>query len=370
MMHTVVRQLVLLGTATALGSATLAAQQPTIPPHAPDSAAASHATAMQPAPAPVTVGGVVYAQYVYQVHDTAGHLNNFDVARAYVNVVGKFKGGLGTRVTSDIFRTADGSLSLRLKYAYFGYTPNAGPLTYKLGLIHTPLLDWEETLWDYRMQGPVALDRNGYLTSSDLGAGVDGSWSKDAINAQVGIYNGEGYSKAPGDKRKDVEGRVSARLLNTDDMSRVGGLRITGFTQIGKPTGGGIRDRFVGLVSYRSSLVTLAGEYARTKDRADNPPAPATPTGLTADGQVISVFGVFHIPSSRASLIGRVDVVDPNTDLADNRVTRFIAGAAYQLTPNLRLLADVDNLAYEGGTPTPALYATKTQALLQAQFTF
>ena len=372
-MHTVVRQLVLLGTATALGAATLAAQQPTMTPRAPDSAAAAPHTAptqSAPAPSPISVSGVVYTQYVYQVHDTSAHLNNFDVARAYLNVIGKFKGGLGTRVTSDIFRTADGSLSYRLKYAYFGYTPGAGALTYKLGLIHTPLLDWEEALWDYRMQGPVALDRNGYLTSADFGAGVDGTWKKDAINAQVGIYNGEGYGKAPGDKRKDVEGRVSVRLLNTDDMSRVGGLRVTAFTQIGKPTGGGLRDRFVGLVSYRSSLVTLAGEFARTKDRADNPPAPATPTGLTVDGQVISVFGVFHIPSSKASLIGRVDVVDPNTDVADNRVTRFIAGAAYQLTPNLRLLADVDNLAYEGGTPTPALYATKTQALFQAQFTF
>ena len=67
-----------------------------------------------------------------------------------------------------------------------------------------------------------------------------------------------------------------------------------------------------------------------------------------------------------ARVVGR----DPNTDVAGNRVTRFIAGAAYQLTPNLRLLADVDNLAYEGGTPSPALYATKTQALFQAQFTF
>ena len=364
-MHTVVRRLILVVTlAAGTGTASLSAQQPTLEPRAPDSTKAA------PAPSPITVGGVVYAQYLYQLRDTANHVNNFDVTRAYVNVVGRFKGGIGTRVTSDIFRTADGSLSLRLKYAYVGWTPAGSALTWKLGMIHTPLLDWEEALWDYRMQGTVALDRNGYVTSSDLGAGADGTWHREAINAQVGIYDGEGYSKAPGDKRKDVAGRVSVRVLNTDDMSRVGGLRITAFTQVGKPTGGGLRDRFVGILSYRSSLLTLAGEFARTMDRSDNPPAPATPTGLTVDGQVISAFGVFHIPHSRAAIIGRVDVVDPNTDVDGNRQTRFIAGASYQLTPNLRLLADVDNLAYEDGIATPAQYATKTQALFQVQATF
>ena len=55
-----------------------------------------------------------------------------DVTRAYVNVLGKFSGGLATRVTSDIYRNADGSLGLRLKYAYFGYTPHGSPLTLKL----------------------------------------------------------------------------------------------------------------------------------------------------------------------------------------------------------------------------------------------
>ena len=353
-MHTVVRRLVLLGTMIVSGAGVVVAQQP----------------ATTPAPSPITVGGVVYAQYLYQLKDTANHVNNFDVTRAYVNVLGRFSGGLATRVTSDIYRNADGSLGLRLKYAYFGYTPHGSPLTFKLGQIHTPLLDWEEGLWDYRMQGPMALDRAGYVSSSDFGAGVDGSWSKDLVNAQLGVYNGEGYSKTPGDKRKDVMGRVSARILATDDGGKVGGLRATAFAQVGKPTGGGRRDRFLGMLSYRSRLVTLAAEYTHTEDRSDNPPAPATPTGATVKGRVISAFGVVHIPNSKAALIARVDVTDPNTDVPDNRQTRFIAGASYQLTPNLRLLADVDNIAYEGGITTPALYATRTQGLFQAQFTF
>ena len=99
-MHTVVRRLVLLGTMIVLGTAHVAAQHPTTTAHAPDSAAAAPKTAATqaaPAPSPITVSGVVYAQYLYQLKDTANHINNFDVTRAYVNVLGKFSGGLATR---------------------------------------------------------------------------------------------------------------------------------------------------------------------------------------------------------------------------------------------------------------------------------
>jgi hypothetical protein len=323
-----------------------------------------------PATPSVTVGGVVYAQYLYQLKDTANHVNNFDITRSYINVIGKFPSGLGTRVTADIYRNADNSLAYRLKYAYAAYTPNGSPLTFKLGEIHTPWLDWEEALWDYRMQGQMAMERGGYISSSDFGAGVDGNWNKDLVNMQVGIYNGENYNKGTGDQRKDAMGRVSARLMPTDDGSRVGGLRLTGYGQVGKPTGGGIRDRWIGMLSYKSKMLTLAGEYARTKDRQDAPPAPATPTA-EIDGQVMSFFGVVKIPNSPAAIIGRVDLTDPDRDVDNNRQTRFIGGVSYQLTPALRLLADVDNVAFQGDGPlAPAVYATKTQGLVQAQFVF
>ena len=323
-----------------------------------------------PPPTPtVTVGGVAYLQYLYQLKDTANHVNDFDVSRSYINVIGKFPTGLTTRVTADIYRNTDGSLAYRLKYAYAAFTPEKSSLTFKLGQIHTPWLDWEEALWDYRMQGQMATERGGYLSSSDFGLGVDGNWSKDLVNMQVGIYNGENYNKAPGDKRKDAMGRVSVRAMTTDDGSRVGGLRLTGYSQIGKPTGGGTRDRFIGMVSYKSKQLTLAGEYARTKDRQDAPAAPATPDLATIDGEVWSFFGVFKIPQSKAAIIGRIDITDPNKDVPDNKLTRFIGGISYQLTPALRLLADVDNLSFEG-TPTAAQYATKAQGFFQAQFVF
>jgi hypothetical protein len=313
---------------------------------------AARTVSAQQAPAPsTTVSGLAYTQFAYLDFPTAGvRQNGFSVQRAYINVIGKF-GEIVTRVTADIAPAAVGNQLYRLKYAYAAYTPTGSALTYKLGLIHTPFLDWEEALWDYRMQGSMALDRNGYLTSSDAGLGVDGKWNNDAVNAQVTLVNGEGYSGGTGDNRKDLEARVSARLSPTDDGSRVGGLRLTGYAGVGKYTGGGNRNRFLGMVSYRSSQITLAGEFASTKD-------------LAVTGSVISAFGAYHFTASKAAVIARVDIWDQNTSVNNDKQTRLIGGLSYQLSPNVRLLADLENLSFEAGT------TAHNTALFQTQFTF
>lgn len=324
----------------------------------------------QGAPSPVRMGGVIYAHYLYLPSDEADGANNFDIARAYLNLTGAFGHGVSGRITADIYRPGDGSLTYRLKYAYAAYTPRSSGLTFKLGQIHTPWVDFEETLWDFRMQGTIALDRNGYLTSSDFGAGVDGSWGKDAVTAQLGVYNGEGYNRTPGDKYKDVAGRISVRLLPSDDPGRTGGLRISAFGHHGVPTGGGVRDRALGMLSYRSKLLTLAGEYAISRDRADDPLPPAVPDPGTRRGEVVTAFAVLRVPDTPIMLIGRFDVVNPDIDASGDRRSRYIGGVAYQVSPNLRLLADIDHVSYEDGAPTPDLEAARTQALFQASLSF
>jgi hypothetical protein len=319
----------------------------------------------QAAQAPqVTVGGVVYGQYLYQLKDSlgAGNQNQFSIQRAYINVIGRFSGGLFTRVTADIApQGAAGNQQFRLKYAYAAWTPTNSNLTYKLGLLHTPYVDWEETLWDYRMQGPIAVDRNGYMSAADFGAGVDGHWKNEQVNGQLAFVNGETYSGGTGDKRKDVQARVSVRLQPTNDASRVGGLRVTGYAGIGKPNGGGTRNRFLGIVSYKTQQLALAAEYVATQD--------STVGVAKIKGSVISAFGVYHFKTSKAAVIARVDVVDPNTNVANNKQTRVIAGVSYQVTPNLRVLGDVDLLSFEGGA-TALQDATRQRALFQMQLTY
>ena len=321
-------------------------------------AVSATALAAQNAPQapPVTVGGVVYTQYQYT--DAAVHTNTFDVTRAYVNVLGRFSNGITTRLTTDIIPSAATNQVIRLKYAFAAWTPTGSSLTYKLGMIHTPWVDFEETLWDYRMQGTIAVDRNpiggpSTMTAADIGVGVDGHWNGERINGQFVIVNGEGYSGGTGDFRKDVEARVSVRVQPTNDNSRVGGLRVSGYAGIGKVTGTGAdRNRYLGMLSYRTQRYTLAGEFVSVKNGA-------------VTGSIISAFGVYHLASSsKVAFIGRVDVFDPNTNVANDGNTRIIAGASYQLSPNVRLLADLDRLKAQGAGNAV------NQALFQAQFVF
>lgn len=318
----------------------------------------------------VTIGGVVYAQYGYRFADAADDYNAFDLTRAYLNVRADLGHGLTSRVTSDVYRVPDGSLDLRLKYAYATWRPEKAGIGFTAGLMQTPWVDFEETMWGYRMQGTISLDRSGYLTSSDLGLGVDGSWNREAINFQAGVYNGEGYHDLEGDRRKDAAARASVRLIQTDDPSRTGGVRLSALGHYGVPTGGGVRSRAAGMLSWKSRLATLAAEYAVTGDRRDDPDDGGAPDVETINGQVITAFGVLRIPGSRAALIGRVDSVDPDTDRSGDRATRYIAGISYAVTPNLRVLADLDHVDYEIAAPTAAAEAAATQALLQLELTF
>ena len=187
-----------------------------------------------------------------------------------------------------------------------------------------------------------------------------------AVNFQVTVVNGENYNRSPGDKGKDLSARASVRVLDTDDSSRVGGLRVTGYAQYGKSTGGGTRNRVLGMVSYRTKQLTLAGEAAATRDRPLGAAAPTTPVG---DGHVYSAFGVYKFPKTKAAVIARVDIEHPQAGNTTDKQTRFIGGVSYQLTPNWRLLGDWDYVDFQG-TPLVAQDAVRSQALFQTQFTF
>lgn len=322
-----------------------------------------------PSTAPsITVGGTFYGQFQYALRsDSAGNrANNFDVTRVYLTATARLAKGVGGRLTMESFRpTSSSGIETRVKYAYAQWTPERSALTFKLGQLQTPFVEFDERLWDYRSQGSIALDRNGYLSSTDLGLTAEGGWREDAVNFSAGLFNGETYRTAPGDRHKDAAGRVSVRLLRSDDMSPVGGLRLTGFGLYGEPNGGGTRQRWLGQLSYRSTRALIAGQYTLTRDRSDTA---ATPT--TTKGSVGSLYGWVRFGPAPFAVLGRVDFVDPNTSVDDNGQIRYIAGVSYRISQNLRLLADIDHLSYRGGAPSAALDAARSQALFQVDFVF
>lgn len=326
--------------------------------------------------AQTTVDGVIFANYRYGLETDSSYTptarqNNFDIERAYLNVRSKTDGGVSTRLTIDIDgrRANAGQLSFRLKYAYVAWTPAGSSLTWTLGMQGTPQVGFEDELWGYRMQGPNPLDRARYLPSADIGAAVAGAWQKQRVNMDVGVFNGESFSRAPGDNRKDVAGRVSVRLLETNNASRTGGLRLTGFAQLGKATGGSDRTRAVGTLSYSTNALTLGTQYAVMQD--------STLASPETKGRLISVFGTYNLKDRPVGFMGRVDRLDPDRDrnptvasLDASEQTRVIAGVTYQLAKNVKLLLDADVVSLQNGPGPNSFQAANRSLYLHAEIKY
>jgi hypothetical protein len=326
--------------------------------------------------AQTTIDGVIYLNASRGLtKDTtfspAAARNNFDVDRVYLNWRNRSEGGISSRVTLDVDgrKAQANQLSFLLKYAYVAWQPEGSALTWKLGLQNTPIVGFTEDIWGYRMQGKVAMDRAGYLSSSDFGLAVEGGWRQQAVNFDAGLFNGETYSRAPGDNRKDVAGRVSVRLLATDDQSKVGGLRLTGFAQLGQATGGADRRRVLGMLSYRTTALALGAEYAVTRD--------STAASAETDGRVMSLWGAYQRPESKFGLMARMDRWDPDTDLnpasADltaSEQTRLIGGVSYRLAKNVRLLFDADIASLQHGPGPNSFEAANRTLFVHAEIKF
>jgi len=146
----------------------------------------------------IKVGTTIFTDFTYQeaprvldADKNLVHKTEFEVRRAYINVVGTFSDLFVVRVTPDIAArlstsaaglpaearvgtSFDGSLVLRLKYAYgqvnldrAGSGAKGGWV--RLGQQPTPYFDAIEGIYRYRFQGTTFVERTGLLSSSDVG---------------------------------------------------------------------------------------------------------------------------------------------------------------------------------------------------------
>lgn len=319
----------------------------------------------QGTPRSVRMGGLIYGSWSADLGSGAEGANRFDVNRAYLTLSGALSERVSGRITTDAIREDGQELEVRLKYAFVTYRPERSSLAVRFGLTQTPFVEFEEGVWGYRMQGSIPADRLRYLSSADLGVAVDGRWGEgDAVQATIGVYNGEGWARGEVDSGKDLMARVTVRLAGTDDPGPFGGVRLTTYGGIGSPPGGGVRQRALGMLSWRTRRLTVAGQYLLTRDRQD------AGTGHTVDGSLLSTFAVVRVPAASVDLIARLELHDPDRGVPADRQTRWTAGVGHALSPELRILGSLEHLSYQGGAPTPALEATRVRGLFQLALAF
>ncbi len=284
----------------------------------------------------------------------------FNITRAYLIGAATLRPGLTGRVTLDMTRDNGGSLTYRLKHAYFQWEPSA-PVDLRFGMIPTAWIEWQDALWGYRMQGAQLMDRGGFITSADLGASAGFATSNQRLEGVVDVVNGEGYANAPDGRSVDGEARASLRLLATSDTGRTGGLRLAGFAHVGRFANGRARNRYLGQLSYRTRGAVLGASYGFVvNDDAD---------GDSADVRLWSAFGTLELGATPLAVVARIDRLETIDHAVGDVFTRGFAGLAWRVGPGVRVLGDVERTAYLADQSiTPG--APRTRLLFQTELVF
>ncbi len=302
-------------------------------------------------------------------NDATTDLNQAKITRGYVTIKKEIKPWLHARVTMDTHQDEVEDWKVRLKYTYAELRPpDFGFLTdmkSEIGMGHMPLLDFEEHINPYRMQGTMAIERAGTLNSADIGVSLRGYFGGKLEDAEertgshhydgkygswhLGLYNGSGYHAHEGNSNKPFEARLTLRPL----PEVIPGLQLSYF---GILAGKGNDDNNpagvfpdyevnMGMLSYENPRLTLIGEYFTTKGNKSGSWVDAQGHALETKGY--SLFGNLKLPilENKLSLFGRYDHFDQD----DNGMIAFdadydmvIGGLAYNFYKGNTLM-----LAYE-----------------------
>jgi hypothetical protein len=367
----------------------------------------------------IKIGAVAYAQWsaYYQTGfgpaflDTPNNYpgpgndgyNSFDVTRTYVNFLFSPTDWVTFRITPDIFRnigspsadalsgtsgtnsTPDGSLALRLKYAYAEFTKMFGGAfkedNVRFGQQVNPLVDWEEALYGYRFTNLVPWNFTS-LSSTYTGISLNGPIKKNGkqyVDYQIGVFNNSNFHQFELSETKTVMGRVSVYPMGAS--SRFQGLGLTGFADYGYSNAAPEVAaktpvvRTAALIHYQSAhnggQIAFEYDFGRNAFSTGNmfggsePKDLLTPATVTSFAgmsslaksilagrrtkqQGFAVFGHINIPNSKYAVFGTYQFWQPNTNVRQDPLDfhRLVAGISYTLNKNVGLALDSQNVLY------------------------
>lgn len=316
----------------------------------------------------VRVGGTIFADFTHTaepaITDSDGNTvkkSEFEVRRAYINVTGTINDIVSFRITPDLAArqttsatglpagarvtgSLDGSLVIRLKYGYGqvsfdGFLPHGSWA--RIGQQQTPYVDFMEGINRYRFQGTIFSEREGFLSSSDLGLSIRVALPNDYGDVHAGFYNGDTYTRAEANDQKAFQIRGSLRPLPKKESAK--GLRLHLFYDSDRPAQGAARNRFIGSLTFEHKHVNAGAEYVGAKDQSS-----ARSAAVNARG-----WSVWATPRSKLGVEGflRYETLEPNRDV-DAHKTRTILGVSYwfkvQRAPfAAAILADYERVTYD-----------------------
>jgi len=335
----------------------------------------------------IGVGTTIFADYTYQDAPKATDADknsinpsSFEVRRAYINVTGNISDIVAFRVTPDVTArqttatttaglptgssvsvagSNDGSLTIRLKYGFAQFNLDK-VVTHgtwiRFGQQQTPYVDFMEGIYRYRFQGTIFVEREGYLSSSDVGLSGRLNFPNDYGEIHLGYYNGDTYSKAEANDQKAFQIRGTLRPF--PKLANLKGLRLTAFWDEDHPVKNADRKRFIGALTFEHKYLNAGWEYVDAKDNA-------SATKPVVEGQGWTLWAT---PRTTIGLEGlfRYDDLKPNKSV-DAKKNRTLVGVSYWFKTTraglaAAVMADYEEVKYDTplNKPTEKRFEIKT----------
>lgn len=289
--------------------------------------------------------------------------NAFKVKRSYFTLKKEINKVFSVRYTQDITLDKEGddrgNVETRMKYLYLKIKPNwKGLITgsfFEVGMVHRPWITYEQKVNPYRVQGNMAIERNGLYNSAgfgilfggNIGAKMDKKYLKEVSSSMkgkwmsfaIGLYNGGGYSKFEENQNKVVEGILHFRpLANTIPQ-----LQLTHTFNIGKGNTDENPDfqQFLFHLAYVGKHINIGAQYHFGKGDYRGKIVDSNDAGKALKNDGYSVFGEYKFGKIPFSIFARYDYF--NIKATKSKKIREIAGVRYTMYKGIHLLLTAEN---------------------------
>jgi hypothetical protein len=313
-----------------------------------------------------TFSGTAYFRYSRELKEIARDANEFEFDRVYFIFRSALNDRVSLRFTMEgARRDPEGDFDIATKhfFAEVARFPFASS-RFVAGLADLPWVPYEEGIWGYRFQGTVFPDREGYLTSTDLGLGWKVELPEKLGDFHFSVVNGEGWTRPEAGKYKDVHLRLTLTPFSTP---RAKNIFLGAFGSTGKYDGMGagvprLRQRVILQAGYRGKYLRFMGSYLWANDPAvqllKKHPSLAARVGELAQARGLSVFSVLNLgllseKAEKWELIARYDRLDPDRLISDNEHQRWIFGGSYRWNQYVQTLLDFEQVLVDSGALRP-----------------
>ncbi|MDQ6979535.1 MAG: hypothetical protein Q9M09_05060, partial [Mariprofundaceae bacterium] len=230
-----------------------------------------------------------------------------------------------------------------LKYAYVEGKLAGKAAVLRLGLSHTPWIDYEQGLWKHRYVSKVAIDQYKYDSSSDLGVGLKGKLSDGMFGYWVTATNGEGYGTQTNNKTAgtgtDYNIRLGAYPVKglTLDVQYRHGFMGTKSSAIGAP---------VATLNILNQVMVTYGvghDYRIGANYIKNIKKLNSTQATTAKEDTFALWGWGNFGDGLGAF-GRFESVKDKFKTNPQKKTRYVLGAEYSPVKNIKFSLAYDHM--------------------------